>query len=536
MSRILKCFIISTFFLFLFSRIDSFGQISDADMITIRNISVENSSNPRFKVREIWMTPTGIVVFFDFYDYSRRTFDIELSTGNPVSGSVTVPSTIHLEYEDPSTGEIIVCPGVSIFGVTQTDYIDLQFDSEFSSFSFGTGDNSLSVYGVAFSFSDFPYGVEKINIYESAKTQKKEIGKRRSSFNISPKGKSWIGIRINPINVHRIVSLADNYEDIVNLVNNSNIKIKGIYETLQGSMNCDYAILEKDNRILLVYAGGEISSRAIGDVVAELLPTMSDGTYKAKVYSRLKDPEQNYIFRFHEGLMTVTNGDSSEEFVMLANPQGVYDNISEPNSGIGVALNNGYIITNYHLVENSSIITASGCTTNGNLSYNANLICFDNNSDLALLQIRDESKYHNSDIPPYTVSNTINEIGDEVFIIDLSSSDGNSDRVTSTAGIISSKMGVDDNYSLYEISVSGQLHNSGAPVFNKKGQLIGLICGNQSRGNKVVYATKSNYIKMIVDTIGGDSIIPSVNKINSSSSKEHIQTISPYLYYINCSR
>ena len=505
-------------------------------MITIRNISVEHSSDPRFKIQEIWMVPNGIVVYFNFYEYARRTMDIELFTGEPISGSVTVPSTIHLEYEDPNTGEIFVCPGTSIFGFNKTEYIDLQFDTKFSSFSYGTGDNSLSVYGVAFSLSDFPYGVEKINIYESAKTQRKEIGKRRSSFNISPKGRSWTGIRINPINKHRIVSLADNYEDIVKLVNNSNTKIKGIYETLQGSMNCDYAILEKDNRILLVYAGGEISSRAIGDVVAELLPTMSDRTYKAKVYSRLKDPEQGYIFRFHEGLMTVTNGDSSEEFVMLADSQGVFDNISEPNSGIGIALNNGYIITNYHLVENSSSITVSGYTSNGNFNYNANLVCFDKNTDLALLQIRDESNYHNSDIPPYNVSNTINEIGDEVFIIDLSSTDGNSDRVTSTTGIISSKMGFDDNYSLYEITVLEQSHNSGAPVFNKKGQLIGLICSNQSKGNNVVFATKSNYIKMIVDTIGGKSILPSVNKLYSLSPKEQVQAISPYLFNINCSR
>ncbi len=66
--------------------------------------------------------------------------------------------------------------------------------------------------------------------------------------------------------------------------------------------------------------------------------------------------------------------------------------VLQPSSGTGFALtSNGYIVTNYHVVNGAKIITVKGINGNFQRAYDAKVVTVDKNNDLAIIQIDDPS-------------------------------------------------------------------------------------------------------------------------------------------------
>ena len=57
------------------------------------------------------------------------------------------------------------------------------------------------------------------------------------------------------------------------------------------------------------------------------------------------------------------------------------------SSGTGFALNNGYIVTNYHVIEDAKTIFILGIRGDINKKYIADVVAVDKNNDLAILRI-----------------------------------------------------------------------------------------------------------------------------------------------------
>ncbi|MAL64921.1 MAG: hypothetical protein CMF94_02335, partial [Candidatus Marinimicrobia bacterium] len=73
---------------------------------------------------------------------------------------------------------------------------------------------------------------------------------------------------------------------------------------------------------------------------------------------------------------------SFDPFFGIIYPKDIYP---MKNSGSGVVISpDGFLMTNYHVVENAERITA---TLSGGDEFNAEIIGFDNTSDLALLKL-----------------------------------------------------------------------------------------------------------------------------------------------------
>ena len=138
-------------------------------------------------------------------------------------------------------------------------------------------------------------------------------------------------------------------------------------------------------------------------------------------------------------------------------------------TGSGVIVSSdGYIITNYHVIDNASSIEV---TTNDNKSFSAELIGYDENSDIAILKIDDNIKF------PYIIfaDSDQTKIGEWVLAV------GNPFNLTSTvtAGIISAKSrDLSDfdskNQSFIQTDAAVNSGNSGGALVNIDGDLIGI--------------------------------------------------------------
>ena len=122
----------------------------------------------------------------------------------------------------------------------------------------------------------------------------------------------------------------------------------------------------------------------------------------------------------------------------------------------------GHIITNYHVVEGANEIKISG--------HSAELIAHDPSNDLALLKIAEPSP----SFATFRKESTI-KIGEDIFTFGFPLAGLISSSGSISVGTISALAGVGDNVSQLQISVPVQPGNSGGPLLDKKGAVVGVV-------------------------------------------------------------
>jgi Do/DeqQ family serine protease len=165
-------------------------------------------------------------------------------------------------------------------------------------------------------------------------------------------------------------------------------------------------------------------------------------------------------------------------------------------SGVIIDAKNGYIVTNYHVVENASEITI---TLLDNRSFPAKVVGTDEGSDLALLQTKQPN------LTAMSISDSSHlEVGDYVVAI------GNPFGLqhTVTAGIVSAlgRSGINpDGYEDFiQTDASINPGNSGGALVNLRGELIGInsMILSRSGGNiGIGFAISSNMVRSISDQL-----------------------------------
>ncbi|MBK6522650.1 MAG: trypsin-like peptidase domain-containing protein [Sphingobacteriaceae bacterium] len=70
-----------------------------------------------------------------------------------------------------------------------------------------------------------------------------------------------------------------------------------------------------------------------------------------------------------------------------------------------------------------------------------------------------------------------------------------------TDGKVSSKTGFNGAINSFQSTIPVQPGNSGGPVFNDKGQMVGVINATYREADNVSYAIKLNYINNLIDLL-----------------------------------
>lgn len=203
-------------------------------------------------------------------------------------------------------------------------------------------------------------------------------------------------------------------------------------------------------------------------------------------------------------------------------------------SGTGFALNDGYIVTNYHVIDGANNITVQGIQGIFNKIYNAIVIGTDKNNDLVLLRITDQS-FAGFGTIPYSLSSVTSEVGEDVFVLGYPLTSTMGDEIKLTTGIISSKTGFQGDVALYQISAPIQPGNSGGPLFDNKGNVIGIVSAKHSGAENVGYAVKTLYLRNLVESCASASIIPNANTISTLPLTRKVKSEKNFVFLIKCS-
>ncbi len=201
-------------------------------------------------------------------------------------------------------------------------------------------------------------------------------------------------------------------------------------------------------------------------------------------------------------------------------------------SGTGFALKDGYIVTNYHVIEDAkSILIKKGDKLD---DYDAKVIAVDKNNDLAILRISD-SRFTGFGTIPYALKSQIVDVGEDVWVLGYPLTQYLGNEIKLTTGIISSRSGYQGNVATYQISAPVQPGNSGGPLFDLKGNIVGIVNAGVPGADNVGYAIKTTYLKNLVDSYDLSTILPEKNTISSLSLKEQVKCVDHFVFLIICS-
>lgn len=168
----------------------------------------------------------------------------------------------------------------------------------------------------------------------------------------------------------------------------------------------------------------------------------------------------------------------------------------QPSLGSGFVIDDsGYILTNHHVVANASEVEVF-VDDDKHTKLKAKVIGSDRKTDVALIQVKPGSFLH-----PLTLGNSDPvKVGESVVAI------GNPFGLshTVTAGIISAKnrvigQGPYDNFLQTDASINPG--NSGGPLFNAKGEVIGINTAISASGQGLGFAIPINQAKQLLDDL-----------------------------------
>ena len=189
----------------------------------------------------------------------------------------------------------------------------------------------------------------------------------------------------------------------------------------------------------------------------------------------------------------------------------------------------GHIVTNYHVVEDASSFFAELLVGDVHKDYKLSIVASDPANDLAILRIVDSS-FSIAEIPFAMKSGTL-DLGASIYTLGFPlflSGLGNEPKFTD--GKVSSKSGFNNAINSYQTNLGVQPGNSGGPVFNSKGELVGVMTAKITNADNVSYAVKTSYLQLLLES--ASLSVPENNSLAGLSLEEQLKKITDYVVLI----
>ncbi len=209
------------------------------------------------------------------------------------------------------------------------------------------------------------------------------------------------------------------------------------------------------------------------------------------------------------------------------------------NTPISASSGTGFFISSEgHIISNNHVIDA--CHT-VNINYQGNIkpakvISRDRANDLALLQVDIDPK----DI--FVISSNDTMLLEEVYVAGYPFGKSVSSSIKVTKGVVSSLSGLGDNFSNIQIDAALQPGNSGGPIINNKGLVVGVAVAKLDFKQAIkTYGAIPENINFGVKSSVLHSFTKSNNiKINNANNEKIINTkklaeiIQNATVYVDC--
>lgn len=280
-----------------------------------------------------------------------------------------------------------------------------------------------------------------------------------------------------------------------------------------------------------------------GEVKAILEPSSMNGFFSAKYYMGNKTSYETFAALENSSILTIefkrnqTGKKEIGKFIKMY-PSGSI-NYSSGNTGIKstgsgfVISRNGVIATNAHVIESANRIEVKLNNEFGVKTFSASVLLKDEINDVALLKIEDKA-FNGFNSLPYSILQTT-EIGEDVLTIGYPLNNLMGDNYKVTNGIVSSNTGLKDDIRFIQITTPIQPGNSGGPLFNEDGNIVGLTTSKLNEKaigtsiENVNYAIKATYLINLYNMLPNKKPLNTNSKLSNRQLKEQVKVLKNYV-------
>ncbi len=379
--------------------------------------------------------------------------------------------------------------------------------------------------------------IAKRNIWPNSFIQQNVIASCKKLFGVSKYYSSYYRLNLpSEITNWTEVNLKDYFKK------NGIDEIEGIYEEIipdSDNPKQKLGLIKLDSTYNLIYLDGakNYEDWQEGELKAQLIETSANNLFKVKWRVQKTKSILEYYIGFKPSSMELVISEKTKQDYLKLFPS-ASDNIKNrgsqiSSSGTGFCISSkGIIITNYHVVENAKTIKVRGVNSNYSRTFNAKVLISDKNNDLSIIQIDDKDFNSIKGSIPYSIKTEISKVGESTFVLGYPLRATMGDEIKLTNGIISSLTGFQGEVNSYQISAPIQPGNSGGPLIDSKGNVIGIINAKHLGAENVSYAIKSNYLKNLIDLMDQSYVYSSINPLKEKSLTEQVELVKGFVYII----
>lgn len=192
-------------------------------------------------------------------------------------------------------------------------------------------------------------------------------------------------------------------------------------------------------------------------------------------------------------------------------------------SGSGIAIGTKFIATNHHVVDGATNLSIYFPDTDK--EYRAEVVTVDETHDLAIVKVVDPG-FNGFNSIKYGFKSEVEDVGMGVFVLGYPLVQTMGTEIKLTTGVVSSRSGYQGDKSQYQISAPVQPGNSGGPLFNDNGELIGIVSAKHSEAENVSYGVKLSHLKTLAANVEGVNLNRS-SQISNLSLSEKCKSVIP---------
>lgn len=198
-------------------------------------------------------------------------------------------------------------------------------------------------------------------------------------------------------------------------------------------------------------------------------------------------------------------------------------------TGTGFALtSDGYFVTSYHVIEGADSLMIEN---KAGVKYKVEEIYSDQVRDLALLRVTDTA-FTGFGKLPYSFKERETDLGEKVFTLGYPRED-----IVFGEGTLSSKSGVYGDTASYQVSIPLNPGNSGGPLLDDRGNMIGVISGKMLGVDGAAFAVKSAYLLTLLDQLPETRLpqpikLPKVNSLAGTSRPQQLKKLQDFVYMV----
>jgi S1-C subfamily serine protease/antitoxin component YwqK of YwqJK toxin-antitoxin module len=179
----------------------------------------------------------------------------------------------------------------------------------------------------------------------------------------------------------------------------------------------------------------------------------------------------------------------------------------------------GYIATNYHVIEGAKIIDVVFDFDGAKFKLPATVEQVDKENDIAILKVDFSGKVKSL---PYSMDFQLYDIGTPIFILGYPYANVMGNEVKFTNGTLNSRTGLRGDVRYYQVSAPVQPGNSGGPCFTEDGKLIGIVSASLNsdvyKNQNVNYVIKISYLQNLISLLPKQAFEVEENQISYSSN------------------